>query len=808
MKRNDNRGASFVMVVVAMAIVAVLAVTVLWIALMNLQMKVTDEKNTDNFYSAEGVLDQICTGLQGDISKAYSAGYTKVMENYSDSSINEAGRQSNFAQEYLKSLKTSLEYDSTGMTFNRGKLIQYVDPKLLEKKENQPHAIIKSTNADVYGNGNLKVYQNRVVLNGLRVEYTDEKGFKSIIETDISLGVPSMSFTASGGVPELFTYSLVGNEGLKITSGLTKVNLSGNLYAGCENAADTGTSTTSVVIPNNATLDVKDTSYMIAEGDIEVGDFAGKDTATIKNNMAGVHNNSKLSVDAQCQLWTSNINVNGATVNLDGMTYVADDMTLKGTGSKVTLGKNNKSNNAKYVGFGNGGDDKENPVAGDSSAIIINGREASLDMSNIRELMLAGTAYINTQAIVNSSGVGTQNSNVAMGESISVKGDQIAYLVPPECIGTSGEGADAKSLYNKNPLSYKEYKDITATGQDQTKYTEINTNVVSTKTGKALSEYLPDGRTIDKCIKKVFVPSADNNDDGLVYYYVNLPTNKAAEYYRDYFGADSDKLNRYTKFYTDSIKVNEAARIYTAGNYSIYDGSNLSLLKGIADGVDMDAQSDALQRTYTALNSKLLTNYADLPTNAASVSLFTNIVNNTNLLKIVPNSGNKHIFETEYQGKKYQAIVKNGNYTYDANDKSHNVDIIVATGNVTLDADFTGTIIAKGRIIVNKEQCEIDNGTQEVFKALLLEKVSDADDALHLYDVFMDGANYLGNVSAFSRGGYKNRLCYTHYIPELDKGVENKRFPRHKTAAKYLYLTYFDDIYKGGIQYVCKSEKE
>ena len=117
------------------------------------------------------------------------------------------------------------------------------------------------------------------------------------------------------------------------------MNLSGNLYAGCENAAGTGTSTTSVTIPNNATLDVKDTSYMIAEGDIEVGDFAGKDTGTIKKNMAGVHNNSTLSVDSQCQLWTSNINVNGATVNLDGMTYVADDMTLKGTGSKVTLAR-------------------------------------------------------------------------------------------------------------------------------------------------------------------------------------------------------------------------------------------------------------------------------------------------------------------------------------------------------------------------------------------------------------------------------------------------------------------------------------
>ena len=68
---------------------------------------------------------------------------------------------------------------------------------------------------------------------------------------------------------------------MKITSALNKVNLSVNLSAVCEIAADTGTSTTSVTIPNNATLDVKDTGYMIAEGDIEVGDFAGKDTATI-----------------------------------------------------------------------------------------------------------------------------------------------------------------------------------------------------------------------------------------------------------------------------------------------------------------------------------------------------------------------------------------------------------------------------------------------------------------------------------------------------------------------------------------------
>lgn len=96
-------------------------------------------KNTDNFYSAEGVLDQICTGLQGDISKAYSAGYTKVMENYSDSSINEAGRQSIFVQEYLKSLKGSLESDNTGMHYKTEKLKDYVDSKLTD--ETQSHTL-------------------------------------------------------------------------------------------------------------------------------------------------------------------------------------------------------------------------------------------------------------------------------------------------------------------------------------------------------------------------------------------------------------------------------------------------------------------------------------------------------------------------------------------------------------------------------------------------------------------------------------------------------------------------------------------
>ena len=751
MRRKDNRGASFVMVIVAMAIVAILAVTILWIALANLQMKTTDEKNTDNFYSAEGVLDQICTGLEGDMSVAYTEGYSKVMQSYKtkgNADINEANRQASFVTTYVAALRSRLANpgDAQGLTYNMDKIKGYVDSSLSKTdssgKPVYPYAKVTSVSTP-----QLKTYQNRTVLEGIKVEYTDEKGYKSIIQTDISLSVPTMSFTASGGVPELFTYSLVGNTGLEIGAGAHNVNLGGNLYAGSDSTG------MSVLIPNNTKLRVDNASYMIADGNIEIGNP--------NSNRAGTHNESTLSIDKQCQLWTNNINVNGAKVSLEGTTYVSDDMTLKGSGSTVTLGKdeNGKSTDGKYVGFGN-----SDTSSAESSAIIINGRESTLDMSGIKELMLAGNTYINRASMVKVNGNDKENKDVAMGESISVKGNQIAYLIPAECIGTDGDGADAKSVYYKNPLSYSEDAAITSKGSDNQQYTVININVVSSKTGKPLSYYLSQYlsadqmKNTDNYIRKVYAPSNGSENDGLVYYYLNMPVKQASQYYEDYYNIDhssaDSKLQKYTAFYTKSIQVNDAASIYTSGDYSLYDGSNLSLLKGIVDGVDMDAQSIELKNTYTALRKRLITSYNSLPPTAETASLFTNIVHEDNLKKFTEHeTGKKLEVTTTYTGKynkdeTYKAVVVNGDYTYPQSDskENKNVRIIVATGNVTINADFTGTIIAGKKIFVNK-QCTVSNCPQEIFKALLLKEVKTGSKTMHLYDVFDDGADYLGGIT-------------------------------------------------------------
>lgn len=736
MRRRDNRGASFVLVVIAMAIVAILAVTVLWISLVNMQMKVTNKKNTDNFYSAEGVLDQICTGLQSDVSNAYKTGYSSVLENYTAQS--ESDRQKTFTQKYVETLKNALSVGSAGSeyTYDMGKLRDYVDNSLT-KSGSVPHADITTTSSkDGSDNGTLTVYENRVVIKGVKVKYTDSEGYESIIETDISLDAPSMKFSASGAVPELFAYSIIGNTGVIIAGDHgTNVDLAGNLYAGSPYVVDGSDDTTSVVIPNNINLKVGKTSYFIAEGDLNIG--AAK---------ANTSSQSKLTVSQQCQLWSDNIYVKGADALLHGNTYVADDLTLKGLGSHVELGYDGKG---RYVGFGNKNDVKDG-IAGNSSAIIINGKNSSIDMSQLDELMVAGYAYINTSSITGTLD-GASNKNVGTGESVSVKGDQIAYLVPAECIGTEGSATDAKSLYNKNPLKYSEYKEIT--GADG-KYTEINTNVVSSKLGNPLSKYTG-GKNISECIRKVFVPSGESQNDGLVYFYMNLPGSEASTYYEDYFNQDKDaeaKLLKYTKFYTESIKVSDnEASIYTAGKYSIFDGNELSLYQGKTS--DISLESASLKNTYTALTSKLITDYDLLEGSEASNILFKNLIDESKLNSLLSGTANdKFTFETTVGGDTYHAVVTNADtYTFDgtynagSKNDNNNISLIIATGNVDLKADFKGTIIAKGKVNIQKNCNNIENSTQEIFRALLLEKVSDDEDAMHLYDVFVNGKAYLGD---------------------------------------------------------------
>ena len=98
-----------VMVLVAMGMGLILVGVLMNIAMLNYQMKVTEYKSKDNFYSAEVVMDQIHAGLELEVSDSVAAAYSKTMQYYGMSGSTEATRKTSFKENYIKTLRERLQ---------------------------------------------------------------------------------------------------------------------------------------------------------------------------------------------------------------------------------------------------------------------------------------------------------------------------------------------------------------------------------------------------------------------------------------------------------------------------------------------------------------------------------------------------------------------------------------------------------------------------------------------------------------------------------------------------------------------------
>lgn len=732
-KRLNDKGSALVTVIVACAVIGLLAVVSLWASLINYQMKITDTKVKSNFYSAESVLDQICVGLQSNVSDAYNKAYTTTMQKYS--ALSEDERNNMFIREYVENICLALKSTTVGdRNYNMSLLKSYVDSSLLDNTT-YPYAEITSlTASDDSGDGLMSTYDTGVVLKGIKVVFVDDEGFSSVIETDISLNIPEMKFVTAEDMPDTFSYSMIANSGIEFTEPGSNVNVNGSVYAGSPYAVSV--SNPEVMSFNLKDIGIKltlaDSKYLIAEGTINISD------------------SSVFSVAADNQLWTDNIQVGGGTdVHLRGSSYVSDDLTLGGNSPKVYLGE---GGTGRYVGYGN-----NTSRAADSSAIIINGKNSTLDMSGLDDLFVAGYSFIQTSSIANDRAVSYEDNNdVRMGESISLKGNQIGYLIPGECIGVDSSG---KSLYNRNPITYAEYTAI----MDDDDYTEVDDSIVSPKTGHKLSYYLENGESISDCVTTVFVPTNSGQEsDGLVYYYISLSPQTASLYYNDYYSENTEKLNTYADFFANVINSNDAAsRVYTAGKFSLYESDELKLY-GTRE-MDVDDEIALLENTYTALNSTLTANYQSGNGAAYGQTVFENIIDSAKLLEVTNGqpSGKRKVNFTGSAGDIMTAVLVNGDYTYSSEtQEGGNLRLIVATGDVKVNANFTGTIICLGKLSVNGN-CNIKNEDQEKMKKLL---TADIDGTNFLYHIFDEGSSYIVSLTGGNGNASNTSIAYSDII--------------------------------------------
>ena len=732
MKKNDNRGSTIVMVVLVLVGVGIMASIALWLSLRNVQMKATDAEIKDSFYSAEGVLEQVKAGVQEKAELAYRDALTKDFENFSKyknnpstttvsgstsagtigaPGVNKSVRAEEFKKNFAKTFKESIQDGATG-NYQVNKINNLVDTSLINSTS-YPYALVTAMSTGFNGDsGTIREDADKLILEGVRVRYVSSEEQVSEIITDITVDVPKPDVVVSAVIPDVFEYAIIGDSGVEVTEGVLDVK--GNVYAGKKASTDK----TAFLVKDNVKVELSDKTF-IANGKVRV-----ESGATFKTG-------------GRERLWAENIVLNSSTAEFSGVSQVSDDLTLNGDGSKAKI-------SGIYRGYGN---DKD--AASSSSAVIVNGKNSEIDMRAAREVMLSGYSYIGTgnaklraKTVSSGSVEANKNTDIKMGESVAIKGNQIAYLIPGEIIGTVGTGAAVESKFNRNPISYDDYKELLRKNGGKDIYTLVNINAKSKKTGKSLSDYGVNAGNLNSSYSKIFVqPITGISSEGLVYFYVNLPQDKAAEYFNDYYNADKDKaeeLNRHTKFYTTSMQSALEANVKTSGNYSIVN-PKLEVKPG---KTGTDSKTAEYLNEFNALCTHLSTEPVSDSTLVRD-EIFNNIMNVTELDTYL--TGHT-VREVTVRGVK--AVITSGGYTYDST--SGDVRLIVAKGNVEIKKKFTGTVIAAGKIII-KSAAEISTDRSGILKQLLREPFTSGGKD-YLYKIFKNGdaiaaANNIDNVN-------------------------------------------------------------
>lgn len=709
-RKRRNSGSSIVIVIIAMAMIGILATTLLWMSYVNYKIKVNDIRNKNSFYSAETVMEQIVAGLQKETSDSVAVAYQEVLSNW-ETLENETNRYSTFASMYLDTLVKHLRDSEKGDGYySRDILEGYVDT-----------TIWKNVNQTAWDNGTDEadaakapvmelVNGSSLILRNVFVSYTEGDRL-SIVSTDLCLDVPEIVFTQSGSIDDLYDYLLIGNRGISLTKGSGQVTGDGSIYAGIDETTAKG----GIVINPASSLAINNGRYVISKGEIDVvGPGAGFIVRDARETGSSVYAKS--------------LDLQSGMISLDSKTYIANDLTLSGNGSKATLTK-------EYYGYGTSvatglegyPTDQEN-----SSAIIINGQNSTVDMSGVNTLMLAGRAYIgtnttkkeldqNTAAAVEDAGKKNEKA-VLMGESITVKGGQIAYLVPTECLGVY----NGETLIGQNPLTQDQAAKMQAYKDQYGKeFREVDfTRPVSRLGGESLASF---GVADMDHIRKVSTQYVGGGTESksLTYYYLVMDADYAAKYYQAYYKQDNNKEtidNYFKKYATGGILLGDYTseqNSYTIlGNALVSDvlsQSGVSLLASKENATSAMTPAEAAQKSADIANvyKGLITNLSE---DGASASTFQNVFESVikkeittkqedgsekkePIQKYLLDNGGTMEFTTE-DGLK--GIITTGNYTLSsATGGASNVRLIVSLGDIVIDRNFTGLAIAKGTITID-----------------------------------------------------------------------------------------------------------
>jgi hypothetical protein len=644
-KKRDNRGSTIIVVLVTMTFLTVLASVLLYLSTVNLQMKKLDKAGKVNFYGAEAIMNELRAGVQEAVSDAIKEAYTEVLDNYKSNLSEDEQRQQ------LREFRDLFFNEVSKALFSPSGTEYIYQTDVLKALVSKPQTDFEISGSQVVRELDADSRIISFILKDVTVRYT-AKSYETTISSDIRIDAPVLPYTVITSIQTAIPdFAIVAKGSLWQPPGHGTVSISGNVYA-----------RDLTVGGNYDVFNVQNAAYFVLDGPVTV-------------------DGGTLSFNALSSLWATDIKLylNGS-IGIGGDAYISNDLNLYGSETSAVL-------SGRYFGYGNNPDEPNN-----NSAIIINGKNTVLDMSALRALMLAGHSYVN---------FGTTDGYVMMGESVSVKSNQLAYLVPDSCL-TGGI---------TNPYQFGEGEDPgNEFLQDRVL---LNQKIMNNKT---LSDYgIKDAATDIKYIRKQV------GSTYAIYICLNFTDSKEANnYFKDYYNANAPEVLKYLDIYSNGISLWSNATKNLAGGAFTFDGTTL--------GAVIDA-------TYapTETIKEISLNYNNLCTTLSRTlagsadTAYDYFVNAPELAALPPQT----VTYYPEEGTPKVAVI-NGDYDIVPGVDS-SVHVVIARGNVTVSGNYTGLILAGGNVTLYRDAVVTADRPA----------VADALQALTVYDAALDTSHYM-----------------------------------------------------------------
>lgn len=773
--KKNNSGSTIVIVLLMTSFVLILSTLITTTTMINLRMKMASSQSTKSFYTAEQAVDEVRAAL-GVISvecfnTAYEEELTKLYStNSTGTAINNKEANQQMRQKYTKDLLDKMQLFE-GIPSSDAKIAFYLgqpagsftianwnadDTKADEKKiytsfvntlnnyieDNTKLSVEKVTKITFDVSGVSPLYSYAIGFYDCVVKYLDNSGNYSYITFNGAVGMPDIEIDFKNddkvGTLCFADYSLVGNGGIILPKNAS-ATISGSAYAG------TGASAkgTALTINEGASLTMGG-GYFVCGGNIEAD------------------NNSGLSVN-NTSLWAKNINVSdGVTINSNAASFnLQDDLTVDGENSEVNI-------NGSFFGFGyeEGNLAKQRPNY--SSAIIVNGLNSHITFGTLGQLYVAGRAYIKF----------SDDRAYATGESSAVNINQEIYMIPAKLL-TNG---------SKNPSALN---DSAASGVKFT--CDINENnffaydLLADEKYESRNAYFDtDGNLVDESTLETdstthLITDANIRANSKTYYYFKFKDDYARNKYANlilddtefesYISGKSDdykenarKLRKQIIAAKDSFKglTNSSitgVSINTPGAFSQITSSSGSTLSAAELKIKAASTDRALR--YDVLNKILAnplksdeesgwyTSRADLqndlssrnPAKYSSINLsnytlgdvFGNIINEEGIEELLRSGAGPTYSYPRFTDGSHYAVYKLNSADPTETLKISTVGfasgLVVCTGNVDVDVDFSGVILAKGKVTV-ESGCKVSDGyTEASFKTAMEGWMNSANEA-------------------------------------------------------------------------------